>query len=232
MANDQRYRNVRHHLMEPNVVDPAPLLVVDDDADTRALLVDVLRENGHTALEAADGASALVLAERSRPSLILLDMRMPVMDGWQFAKAYRAGPGPHAPLLIITAAQNPAAWAADVQGIACMAKPFDMEELVWLVRSLLRTGSANGAAGASESDSATKMDETTDAAAEVSPLIGNLALLLLERQELVTRLTTAQHEPKPLVERLERNKKRTGALLTQIGALISPQGGPASASAS
>src|SRR5688572_6465271 len=114
----------------------APVLVVEDDADTRALVADVLREEGYAVLEAADGAQALAWAREIAPRLIILDLRLPVLDGWGFARAYRALPGPHAPLLVLTGAADPVAWTAEVGGITCLAKPFQVERLRLLVRHL------------------------------------------------------------------------------------------------
>jgi DNA-binding response OmpR family regulator len=67
------------------------ILVVEDDADTRAGLVDFLESEGFAVLEAENGQKALELLERAPfpPRLILLDLMMPVMDGWQFLAARR-----------------------------------------------------------------------------------------------------------------------------------------------
>jgi CheY-like chemotaxis protein len=60
------------------------ILVVDDDARLRESIVTLLREEGYRAAGASNGREALDLAEDEAPSLILLDLMMPVMDGWQF----------------------------------------------------------------------------------------------------------------------------------------------------
>jgi CheY-like chemotaxis protein len=85
---------------------------------------------------ARGGAVALELVEGEPPSLILLDMRMPVMDGWTFARAYRARPGPYAPILVLTAARDPETRAAEIQADGCLSKPFDLEDLLNLVDRL------------------------------------------------------------------------------------------------
>ena len=64
------------------------ILIVDDDQEIREMLEITLIEEGYEVLSASDGEAALALLERNRPNLILLDMRMPVMDGWGFARAY------------------------------------------------------------------------------------------------------------------------------------------------
>jgi len=104
----------------------AGILVVDDDANIRAVLADIIGDEGHTVLEAENGAEALEMASTHAPSLIFLDMRMPVMDGWQFARAYRESPGPHAPIVVMTAAHNARQWCDEVKGDDCLSKPFEL----------------------------------------------------------------------------------------------------------
>ena len=110
-----------------------PILVVDDDPMVRRLLFWVLTEEGYAVLEAADGAIALVRVHEAPPSLILLDMRMPVMDGWEFARRYRALPGPHAPIVCVTAAVDAAARGAQIEAAATLDKPFNLDELLAVV---------------------------------------------------------------------------------------------------
>ena len=112
------------------------VLVVDDDPNIRAVLADVLQDEGHTVLEAENGAAALELAARSRPKLIFLDMRMPVLDGWGFVREYRSRPGPHAPIVVMTAAQNARQWCEEVAGDECLSKPFEFAHLLDVVERL------------------------------------------------------------------------------------------------
>jgi two-component system, chemotaxis family, chemotaxis protein CheY len=111
-----------------------PILVVDDEEPVRRLLVWLLTEEGYSVLEAPDGAVALARVGAAAPSLILLDMRMPVIDGWEFARRYRARPGPHAPLVCVTAAVDAAARGAQIGAVATLSKPFDLDELLAVVR--------------------------------------------------------------------------------------------------
>jgi two-component system, chemotaxis family, chemotaxis protein CheY len=118
------------------------VLVVEDDAATRALLREVLEGAGYAVREAADGAAGLRLARAARPALVLLDLRLPYLDGRALARAYRAGPGPRAPVLVVTAEVGAAAGAAavavaaEVGAAAALGKPFDLDELLALVRRL------------------------------------------------------------------------------------------------
>ena len=110
-----------------------PILVVDDDESIREFVSVALADEGYRVLTASDGAAALELARRQHPGVILLDMRMPVMDGWEFSRAYRRLPSPHAPIVVVTAARDVAARAAQIQADAFLAKPFDLDELLDVV---------------------------------------------------------------------------------------------------
>ena len=82
------------------------ILVIDDDESIRDFTHTALADAGYDVVEAADGAVALDLLGTSRPDVILLDMLMPLMDGWEFARRYHETPGPHAPLIVVTAARD------------------------------------------------------------------------------------------------------------------------------
>jgi CheY-like chemotaxis protein len=68
----------------------AKILVVDDSAVNRDLIVTVLASQGHTFIEAEDGAQALALARKERPQLVISDVLMPTMDGFEFVRQLRA----------------------------------------------------------------------------------------------------------------------------------------------
>jgi CheY-like chemotaxis protein len=105
------------------------ILVVDDDETIQATLRAALELDGYRVVTAADGAAALGLLEDLTPCVILLDMRMPVLDGWGFAAAYRGREAPHAPLVVMTAAENAQRWCREIGADACLAKPFELDEL-------------------------------------------------------------------------------------------------------
>lgn len=106
------------------------VLVVDDEEGIREVVDMILSAEGYEVVAAADGAAALAAAGERPPDVVLLDMRMPGMDGWQFAEAYRQAPGRHAPIVVMTAAQDAASRASEVAADGCLAKPFDLDELV------------------------------------------------------------------------------------------------------
>ena len=105
------------------------VLVADDDPDIRSVVADVL-EFEHCQVETArDGQEALERILRCPPSVLLLDMRMPRMDGWQVAEQLRAR-GLQVPIIVMTAAQSARTWAEEIGTDTYLAKPFDLDELV------------------------------------------------------------------------------------------------------
>src|SRR5687768_9953579 len=105
------------------------VLVVDDESELRRLFRVVLSEGGFEVKEAANGADALVLAQRWRPDVIVLDLMMPVMNGWQFAEAYGGSSERKAAVVVITAAGPGAVRSAASLGVvsAVLSKPIDVD---------------------------------------------------------------------------------------------------------
>jgi two-component system cell cycle response regulator DivK len=68
------------------------ILVVEDQEDLRGVLRDLLASSGFTVLEAADGAAGIAMAKSDRPSIILIDIQMPVMDGYEATRQIKADP--------------------------------------------------------------------------------------------------------------------------------------------
>ena len=112
-----------------------PILIVDDDDMIRDLVADALKDEGYTVVTARDGAEGLARAEEQPPSLVLLDMRMPVLDGWGFARAARAR-GMRLPIVVMTAAENADHWCQEIGGDGCLPKPFDLDLLFETVSRL------------------------------------------------------------------------------------------------
>jgi signal transduction histidine kinase/CheY-like chemotaxis protein len=108
------------------------VLVVDDDRDVRALVVEVLRDAGLAVITAADGNEALAQAAQFSPDLIILDRLMPGMDGTEFARLYRAT-GQPAPIIAFCAARDAAAWAKSIAAVGFIGKPFDVKDLERMV---------------------------------------------------------------------------------------------------
>lgn len=111
---------------------PRPILVVDDDAATRAAERAVLSDGGFRVIEARDGAEAMSALQHDPPAVVVLDVNMPGVDGPSFARALRIALR-HVPLVILTAASDPRREADRCNAEAFLAKPFDATELVRVV---------------------------------------------------------------------------------------------------
>lgn len=109
------------------------ILLVDDDESICEFVRMALHDAGYEVATAANGQVALELLPSFSPGLILLDMRMPHMDGWQFSRAYREAPGPHAPIVVVTAARDAAQSAFEIRADAHLAKPFRLTDLIEIV---------------------------------------------------------------------------------------------------
>lgn len=106
-----------------------PILVVDDEQDILDMLRELLVAEGYDVVVARDGLDALDAVTRVRPSLILLDMRMPRMDGWRFAEEARRR-GVAVPIVVMTAAQSARKWADEIEADDHIAKPFNIDEIL------------------------------------------------------------------------------------------------------
>ncbi|MBV9893761.1 MAG: response regulator [Chloroflexi bacterium] len=114
------------------------VLVVEDQDDIREFLALVLQNEGYCVTTADNGAVALEAVAQKPVGVVLLDMRMPVMDGWAFADAYRRREGPHAPIVVLTAAQDAAARAAQINAADYLGKPFELDDLLSVVARYAR----------------------------------------------------------------------------------------------
>jgi CheY-like chemotaxis protein len=116
------------------------ILAVEDDADLRDLLRFVLEDQGYAVMTAANGLEALARVGESMPDLILLDIRMPVMSGVEFAAEYmeRYGDGPKAPIIVMTAAEHASRRSQELGASDFLPKPFSPDELVDVVKTHVR----------------------------------------------------------------------------------------------
>ena len=119
----------------------ARILIVDDDPDTQRVLGYTLKQEGFQVLVAVDGAEALRVREREKPDLILLDIMLPKLDGYQVAERIRAEEGSvaHVPIVMVTAETD---IEQKVRGLRAgaddyLVKPFHPAELLARIRSLL-----------------------------------------------------------------------------------------------
>jgi CheY-like chemotaxis protein len=106
-----------------------PILVIDDDLAIRTTVAEILMSEGYSVATAINGADGLQSLERIDPALVLLDMRMPILDGWGFARALQSR-GVQIPILVMTAAQDARRWAHEIDAQGYVAKPFDLIDLL------------------------------------------------------------------------------------------------------
>lgn len=113
---------------------PARVLVVEDDADILELLTYLLDAAGYAPVTAHHGLEALDAVAVAQPDLILLDMKMPVMGGAEFAREYRSRYAERAPIVVVTAADDAQRRAAEIDADGWLGKPFDPDTLLQTVR--------------------------------------------------------------------------------------------------
>lgn len=112
------------------------VLVVDDEPDLRFLLRRRFEKAGHEVFEAGDGATALRAVLAVRPDLVITDLTMPVMDGYELIRLLRADPATaDIPILSVTANLRPPTGVD-----ATIAKPYHWEELISVAERLLHDG--------------------------------------------------------------------------------------------
>jgi DNA-binding response OmpR family regulator len=114
------------------------ILVVDDQSSVRQLVQDYLTEQGFRVVTATDGQNALYTARHEQPDLILLDIMMPKMDGYQFLRQFRQER--QTPVIIITAREEEtdAVLGLDLGADDYVVKPFRMRELTARIHAVLR----------------------------------------------------------------------------------------------
>ncbi|NOJ80876.1 response regulator [Myxococcus xanthus] len=121
------------------------VLVVDDDPDILEALSEILEAEGFEIRRARNGKEALDRLEPEPPNLILLDLMMPVMDGWEFAQRMRQKPPEVAriPLIVLSADRNVGSKASDIGAVGHLAKPFELNDLLDMVRRSLNPAAAS-----------------------------------------------------------------------------------------
>lgn len=115
------------------------IMVVEDDTNTRKLMCAVLKQAGFEALGAEDGVDALALMDKQHVDLVVMDLMMPNMDGYELTRQLRISWG-NLPILMVTAKQEP---KDKRQGFLAgtddyMTKPVDEQEMILRIKALLR----------------------------------------------------------------------------------------------
>jgi DNA-binding response OmpR family regulator len=105
------------------------VLVIDDDEDTRELIVELLTVEGYAVRTAPDAEAGLLAIEDTLPALLLLDLQLPGMQGDALLRIVRAA-GYTFPIVVVTASPQTAASLTTMDSVVCVAKPFDIDELL------------------------------------------------------------------------------------------------------
>ncbi|MCW8917798.1 MAG: response regulator [Gammaproteobacteria bacterium] len=130
---------------EPDRLRPNPgtqVLIVDDSKTVHVMLSRILRKYGYETLSAYDGETGLELIATHRPALVLMDVVMPGMSGFQATRQIRKSSDPEIarlPVLIISGNAQPTEeyWSAKIGANGFLAKPFDNNELLDRIEALL-----------------------------------------------------------------------------------------------
>ena len=179
---------------------PKTILVVDDKASVRQLLSDYLNGQGYHVVPAANGREALFAARHEPPDVILLDIMMPEMDGYEFLRQYRREG--RTPVIVITAREDEsdAVLGLELGADDYVIKPFRMRELAARVRAVLRRAEPETAGVKPLRVGDLLMDEATHTVAvrgqvvNLTPTEFNLlALLMRSPGQVFTRQQLADH---------------------------------------
>jgi two-component system cell cycle response regulator DivK len=125
---------------EKDIAQGPLVLVVEDYSDAREMFCELLSHHGFRCVSAQDGAEALVRAHEQRPDVVLLDLSLPVVDGWTVARSLRAEPSTHdIPIVVLTAHAHPRDHEL-ARRSGCdrvFTKPLPHEELVAALREAI-----------------------------------------------------------------------------------------------
>jgi two-component system, OmpR family, response regulator len=168
------------------------ILIVDDEAGVRELLGDALRIAGFETSTASDGMSALTAIRNKKPDLLIIDINMPLMDGFELVERLRST-GDNTPALMLSARAD----RVDVtRGLTLGAddyvtKPFGLEELLLRVKAILRRSQISTSTGKDLSCGPIKLDEASHTVTfagdlvDLSPTEFRLLQVLVENKNRV-----------------------------------------------
>ena len=113
------------------------VLVVEDDPWIQWMIADDLADRGYKVLTARDGKEALHRVRDRRPDIIVLDLMLPRLNGWEFVDRYQAITGGSAiPIIVVSAARRPKLPVASSGFVTWLQKPFDIEQLASTIGEL------------------------------------------------------------------------------------------------
>ena len=161
------------------------ILVVDDDADLRGLIAYALRQAGYLVLEAADGAAALAAYAREEPALVILDVNLPRLSGFEVCREIRqrspAPGGTPVMMLTVRGAEEDVVQGLDLGADDYLTKPFSPRALLARVRALLRRAAVDKPAPLVAGDLALDVElQAVAVAGRPAVRLTNLELRLLQ----------------------------------------------------
>ena len=171
------------------------ILVIEDEANIRELVMYNLKANGYDAIEAEDGISGITLAYKENPDLILLDIMLPGKDGYEICRELRSE-GIEIPIIMLTAKSEEVDKVLGLEFGAddYIAKPFGIRELLARIKAVLRrvdmNGTPSGDSGESEenAESITAGDIVIDQSRHEVTVKGTIIDLTYKEYELLSFL--------------------------------------------
>lgn len=118
-------------------MDARRVLVIEDDQEIAQLIRAILTNSGCVVFTAANGREGLESIPACEPELILVDMHMPVMNGWQFAEEFHARYESRIPMVVFTAFDDAEKIAESVGAQAYVSKPFGVKDLLATVKQFV-----------------------------------------------------------------------------------------------
>jgi CheY-like chemotaxis protein len=123
--------------MPSTAVATSPILVVEDHADTRDMVTTLLSAEGYTVVGAENGLRGLEQLRALRPCLILLDLSMPILDGWEFRRVQLSQDSlAEIPVVLLTAIHDPERAMRELKADGLIPKPVDFDRLISSVKTL------------------------------------------------------------------------------------------------
>jgi signal transduction histidine kinase len=125
-------------MQELEMGSPRHILLIEDDADLREALCDALEISGHTVVSAVDGDDGLRQMRKHKPDVVVLDLMMPKLDGWQFRVAQRNDPNlAETPVVVMSASSSPTAAAVDAD--LYLRKPLDAKTVLQAIEDVINS---------------------------------------------------------------------------------------------
>ena len=129
--------DISHIVVEDAALAEKLVLVVEDDSDLRQTIQWLLEDEGFKVETASDGKEALERARQRKPSLVLLDMNLPILDGYGVASGLHSIYGSAISIVTMTADGRAAEKAQRIGAISYLSKPFELDTLINTVRTVL-----------------------------------------------------------------------------------------------